>query len=107
MPFLLAWLAQGRSALNRVDRKMTPLSNELWFSSPKRLIRISYLNDQGITVDDAHDRKNFKFAGQSLAEIWSDVTIDGYPTVAQYIDPSKSMGNHLSTPLEEAIKEED
>jgi hypothetical protein len=39
--------------------------------------------------------------------MWSDVTIDGYPTVAQYIDPSKSMGNHFSTPLEKAIKKED
>jgi hypothetical protein len=39
--------------------------------------------------------------------MWSDVTIDVYPTVAQYIDPSKSMGNHLSTPLEKAIKKED
>lgn len=35
-------------------------------------------------------KKNFKFAGESLAEIWSEVIIDKHPTKAEYIDPDNS-----------------
>ena len=36
------------------------------------------------------EEKNFAFAGKTLAEIWSEMVIDGYPTVAEYIDPNLS-----------------
>jgi hypothetical protein len=38
----------------------------------------------------AIERKNFDFAGQALAEIWSGVIIDNFPVVAEYITPENS-----------------
>lgn len=50
----------------------------------------SHLDEQGRTVDADLERRNFEAAGLTLSEIWSDVVIDGHPTVAEYIDPAKS-----------------
>jgi hypothetical protein len=69
---------------------MAPLSKELSGLVLPHDHFGSHLNDQGVTIDDDLERENFKFAGQSLAEIWSEVAIDGYPTVAKFIDPSES-----------------
>ncbi len=41
-------------------------------------------------VDAGLERKNFDFAGQALAEIWSGVIIDNFPVVAEYIKPENS-----------------
>ncbi len=41
-------------------------------------------------VDAELERKNFDFAGQTLAEIWSGVIIDNFPVVAEYITPENS-----------------
>ena len=69
---------------------MAPLSKELSGLVLPHDHFGSHLNDQGITDDDELERENFEFAGQYLADIGSEVNIEGYPTVAEYIDPSKS-----------------
>ena len=45
----------------------------------------SHLDDNGNTVDDELEKKNFQQAGEILAEIWSKVVVDGCPTVSEYI----------------------
>lgn len=52
----------------------------------------TYLDDQGRTIDDEKEKENLKFAGQTLAEIWSDVIIDSFPVVAKYVDPDSEWG---------------
>ncbi len=36
------------------------------------------------------EKLNFKYAGQTLSEIWKQVSIDNFPTDAEYIVPEKS-----------------
>lgn len=33
------------------------------------------------------EKKNFEFAGKALSEVWSELVIDQFPTVAEYLDP--------------------
>ena len=49
----------------------------------------SHLNAQGQTVDEKLEEQNFAHAGKVLADIWSSTVIDGFPTVAEYIDPKE------------------
>ena len=44
----------------------------------------------GRTIDEDFERRNFKFSGETLAEIWLHGTVDQFATVAEYIDPDKS-----------------
>ena len=49
----------------------------------------SHLNGDE-TVDAELERKNFDFAGQTFAEIWSGLIIDNFPVVAEYITQENS-----------------
>ena len=82
--------APGRSAFNRVERKMAPLSRELSGLILPHDHYGSHLDKKGVTTDPDLEKQNFGFAGQTLAEIWSQCVIDGYSTVAEYIKPSAS-----------------
>ena len=39
---------------------------------------------EGVTIDEDLELKNFPFTGRTLAEIWSDLVIDGNPVVAEF-----------------------
>ena len=39
-----------------------------------------------MTIDQDLELKNFQFAGRTLAEIWSDLVIDGNLVVAEFIE---------------------
>lgn len=82
--------APGRSAFNRVERRMAPLSHELSGVILPHEKYGSHLNERGETIDAALEKKNFEFAGKCLAEIWSNLSVDNFPCVAEYIDPDKS-----------------
>ena len=82
--------APGRSAFNRVERKMAPLSNELAGLILPHDHYGSHLDERGVTIDTDLEKKNFQFAGNTLTEIWSHLTVDTFPTVAAYIDPEES-----------------
>jgi hypothetical protein len=86
----IATNAPGRSAFNRVERKMAPLSKELTGLILPHDHYGSHLNDRGITIDAELEKRNFQFAGNTLAEIWSQLIVDNYPTVAEFIDPTAS-----------------
>ncbi|XP_050498755.1 uncharacterized protein LOC126879621 [Diabrotica virgifera virgifera] len=82
--------APGRSAFNRVERRMAPLSREL---SGLILPHDSYgthLDEQGRTKDHDLEKKNFKKAGEVLSEVWTNMVIDGHGVVAEYVEPDNS-----------------
>ncbi|KAG5862642.1 hypothetical protein JTB14_012265 [Gonioctena quinquepunctata] len=72
----LATNAPGRSAYNRVERRMASLSREL-----AGFILILGL----IWINEHLERSNFEFAGNVLAEVWSSMEIDSYHVTAKYI----------------------
>ena len=59
--------APGKSAFNRLERKMAPLSKELTGYILPHDQYGSHLNERGITIDADLEKKNFKFAGVTLA----------------------------------------
>ena len=46
----------------------------------------SHLDEKGVTVDKDFELKNFEYAACTLAEIWSDLVIDGNPVVAEFTE---------------------
>ena len=47
----------------------------------------SHLNESGGTINVDLEKLNFRKAGQILAETWNQSVIDGFPCVAEYINP--------------------
>ena len=79
--------APGRSAFNRVERRMAPLSHDIAGVVLPHDHFGSHLNSKGETIDKEMEIQNFSYAGKILAEIWSNTVIDGNSVVAEYIDP--------------------
>lgn len=80
--------APGRSAFNRVERRMAPLSRELsGVILPHDTFR-THLDNQGRTVDSTLEKQNFQKAGEVLTQIWNSVVIDGKAVAAEYIEPN-------------------
>ncbi|KAG5893520.1 hypothetical protein JTB14_017230 [Gonioctena quinquepunctata] len=77
--------APGKSAYNRVERRMAPLSRELAGLILPHNHFGSHLDDRGVTINEHSGRSNFEFAGNVLAEVWSSTEIDGYHVTAEYI----------------------
>lgn len=82
--------APGRSAFNRVERRMAPLSRELCGLILDHDHFGSHLDERGRTTDDDLERVNFEHAGKTLADVWSSMMIDGNPTKALYVPPGES-----------------
>lgn len=76
--------APGRSAYNPVERRMAPLSRCLAGIILPYETFGSHLNSQGQTTDEDLERMNFKKAGETLAEVWSEAVIDKFPVVAEW-----------------------
>lgn len=47
----------------------------------------NHLNKSGKCIDDDLEQKNFANAGQTLAQLWTELNIDGYPVLAEYKQP--------------------
>jgi hypothetical protein len=47
----------------------------------------SHLSDSGVTINVELEKINFRKAGQILAERWRQSVIDGFPCVADYVNP--------------------
>lgn len=77
--------APGRSAYNRVERRMAPLTHDISGVILPHNHFGSHLDSQGRTVDNDLEMRNFEHAGKVLAEIWSNTVIDGHPVVSEYI----------------------
>ena len=87
--FFMATNAPGRSAFNRVERRMAPLSRELSGVILPHDHFGTHLDHNGKTIDDKLERKNFDYAGNVLADIWSSMMIDSHPVKAVYISDEK------------------
>lgn len=87
----IATNAPGRSAYNRVERRMAPLSRELagLILPPDHFG--SHLDTRGKTTDPELELANFAHAGQILAEVWSSMIIDGHDVEATYIEPTETQ----------------
>lgn len=83
--------APGRSAYNRVERRMAALSRELAGVLIPHDHFGNHLNSQNQTTDTDLELQNFKYAGEALAELWSKVVIDKHDTVAEYVVPENSV----------------
>ena len=83
--FFLVTNAPGRSAFNRVERRMAPLSKELSGVLLEHEHFGSHLDDRGNTIHPQLELKNVEHAGKILGEIWIGMVIDGHPVIAEYI----------------------
>lgn len=83
----IATNAPGRSAYNRVERRMAHLSRPLAGLILPHKYFGNHLNDRGKTIDEKLEIKNFAEAGRTLAEVWNELVIDGYPVTAEYKNP--------------------
>lgn len=85
----IATNAPGRSAFNPVERRMAPLSRQLSGVILPYEHYGTHLDANGKTVDVELEIKNFEHAGQTLADIFSNTVIDGYPVVSEYVNPEQ------------------
>ena len=86
----IATNAPGRSAFNPVERRMAPLSRELSGLLLPYDKYGSHLNSQRKTTDLDLEKENFRFAGETLAEIWNKLTIDGHCTISEFVNEEDS-----------------
>lgn len=84
---IVATNAPGRSAFNRVERKMAQLSKGLVGVVLPHDHYGSHLNNSGETVDFDLEKINFSHAGKAVSEIWSELVVDGFVTEAEYVIP--------------------
>ena len=61
--------APGNSAFNQVERRVAPLSKELAGVILPHEHYGSHLDSSGKTIDEELERRNFKKAGTTLAEV--------------------------------------
>ena len=79
--------APGLSAFNKVERRMYHFSKELTGIVLPHDTFGSHLKN-GKTVDEDLERKNFKAAGEVLANIWEGLEIDGHKVDTEFIEES-------------------
>ena len=46
----------------------------------------THLDSQRRTTDVELEKENFKAAGKLLAEIWSELVLDKFPVVSEYVE---------------------
>jgi len=85
----IATNAPERSVFNRVERKMAPLSRELAELILDHDHFGSHLDQAGRTTDLDLKKKIFCYAWNLLAQLWSAIVVDCYPTIAVYVDPDR------------------
>ena len=71
---------------NYVERRMAPLSKELAGLVLPHDTCGTHLDPRQRTIDVELEKMNFKKAGEILAEIWSQLVLDGHPIVAEYVE---------------------
>ena len=69
----------------------------------------SHLNSACKTMDVELEKRNFQYAGNVLAEVWSSMSIDGHPVLAKYVDidsqsplPSRPSSEWYATHVRES-----
>ena len=88
--FFLVTNAPGRSACNRVERRMTLPSKESGDVLLEHEQFGAHLDDKGNTTDFQLELKKFGHTGSILGERWNGMVIDGYPVLAEYVGDKTS-----------------
>lgn len=86
----IATNAPGRSAYNRVERRMAPLSRDLCGLILPHDEFGNHLNNRNETIDVELEKKHFQKAGEILANVWSENIIDNYATTASFVNETDS-----------------
>ncbi|XP_037731574.1 uncharacterized protein LOC119562454 [Drosophila subpulchrella] len=81
--------ALGRSAFNRVERRMVSLSRELSGLILPHDKYGSHLDNQGRTTDFDLEEQHFEFDGRTLAEVWGKMVIHDFPVTGEYVLPNE------------------
>lgn len=76
----------GYSAYNPVERRMAPLSRDLSGIILNHEHHGSHLDQNGKTVDIEKEKLNFRHAGETLASIWNQSSIDNFTVLASWKD---------------------
>ena len=82
----LSTLTPGMSAYNNVERRVVPLSKALEDVSLPPDTLGTYFDLQGKTADVKFKKQTFKAAGQLLAETLSELVLDKFPIVSEYVE---------------------
>lgn len=94
--------APHRSAYNRVERRMAPLSHAICGLVLPHDFHGTHLNEKNETVDIELEMQNFEKAGETLASIWSETVIDQYPAVARFVSSSHDRANEFTPTIKDA-----
>ena len=96
---------EGLSAFNPCERRMAPLSRELSGVMFDHQHFGNHLNSQKKTIDKDLEYQNFKYAGQALASLQSDMGgIGGHAVDAKQVDPVSSENTIEVPAIDEAQK---
>ena len=87
--FCILSCISGSSAYNPVERRMAPLTKDTSGVILQFDAFGPHLDASNKTIDMELEKKNFKAAGEILAEIWSESIINGHPIKARYVDPQE------------------
>ncbi|KAE8739223.1 hypothetical protein FOCC_FOCC015275, partial [Frankliniella occidentalis] len=85
--------APGRSAHNRVERRMSQLSKLLSGLVLPHDFFGSHLDASERTTDHSLEQANFGAAAMILAGVWSELVIDSHPVVAEYVPEPTPAGD--------------
>ncbi len=97
--------ALGRSAYNRVERRMAPLSLPLSGLILPHDSFGNHLDKNGKAIDSELEIKNVGKAEEILANCRSSLIIDGEPVIAEYRPPLQNELDHHSIPMEHVSSE--
>ena len=83
---LISTRAPGMSAYKQVERRMAPLSKALSGLLLPHETFDTHLDSSRKTTDVNLEKRNFKAAGEILAQIWEEVVLDKFPVVAEFVE---------------------
>lgn len=93
--FIISTQAPGQAIFNTVERRLALLTHDLSGLVLPDYNYGTHLDFHGVTIDAELEKRNFKKAGETLAEVWSMDMFDTNPVVAEYIDPPESIDEVL------------
>ena len=80
--------APGKSAYNPVEDRIQVLKESLTKLALPRKQFTSHMDDAGQVMDESLEKNNIKAAGETLSEIWNEISYESHPIVAKYVEPS-------------------
>ncbi|CAM4901821.1 unnamed protein product [Rotaria socialis] len=87
--------APGQAIFNVVERRLSPMSQDLAGLILPHDHFGTHLNDVGLTQHAELEKENLKLTGNVLAEIWSMNVLDECSVVSEYINPSPMIDDQL------------